>query len=158
MVSIGLLWWFQWDFYEDSISISIGTHELVFCISQMCIPSPWMCNWISLVSINFYSFPLMFHGLNTSVSPESSGEVWWGLGSSREVWGGLGSSREVWGGLGSSGQVRGGLGSSGEVRGGLGRSGEVRGAPERPGAWARTHSSTSGFGDPKPEKPEKYEI
>ena len=103
----------------------------------MCIPSPWICNWFSLVFINFYSFPLMFHGFNTSVSPESSGEVWGGLGSSREVWGGLGSSGQVRGGLGSSGQVRGGLGSSGEVRGGLGRSGEVWGAPQTsPDLWS----------------------
>ena len=32
------------DFYKDSISISIGTHELVCWISQMCIPSPLNCN------------------------------------------------------------------------------------------------------------------
>ena len=126
-------------FYKDSISISLGTHELAFWISQMCIPSPWICNWFSLVFIHFYRFPLMFHGFNTSVSPESSGEVWGGLGSSIEVWGGLGSSGQVRGGLRSSGEVqgvwrapersgevRGGLGSSGEVRGGLGRSGELR--------------------------------
>ena len=32
------------DFYKESISISIGTHELVFWISQMCIPSPLIRN------------------------------------------------------------------------------------------------------------------
>ena len=148
------------DFYEDSISISIGTHELEFWISQMCIPSPWMCNWFSLVFINFYSFPLMFHGFNTSVSPASSGEVWWGLGSSREVWGAVDRSGEVWG---SSGQVRGGLGSSGEVRAGLGSSGEARGGPGRSGELPRP-PRTSGAGlpnhqilTPKPEKAEKAE-
>ena len=31
-------------FFKDAISISIGTRELVFWISQMCIPSPLICN------------------------------------------------------------------------------------------------------------------
>ena len=59
-------------FYKDSASIAIGTHEPVFWISQMRIPSPLVCNSFTLVFIVFYRFPLMFHGFNTSVSPESS--------------------------------------------------------------------------------------
>ena len=146
-------------FYKDSISISLGTHELAFWISQMCIPSPWICNWFSLVFIHFYRFPLMFHGFNTSVSPESSGEVWGGLGSSIEVWGGLGSSGQVRGGLRSSGEVRGGPGRSGELRRGPGRSGEVWGGPgmswEVRGGLVPDQPKSSDFGAQKPKKPKK---
>ena len=122
------------DFYKDSRSISIGTHELVFWISQMCIPSPLICNWFSLVFINFYRFPLMFHGFNTFVSPESSGEVWGGLGSSREVWGGLGRSGELWTGPGRSEELQRGPGRSGEVWGAPERSGEIWGGLGGPGS------------------------
>ena len=74
----------------------------------------------------------MFHGFNTSVSPESS----------EEVWGGLGSSREVWGATGSYGELRRGL--------------EVWGAYRAlTGPGPGSHSKTSGFGCPKPEKPDK---
>ena len=62
----------------------------------------------------------MLHGFNTSVFPESAGEVW-------EVWGTPERSGEALGGLGSSGQVRGAPERSGEVSvgGSLGRSGRA---------------------------------
>ena len=78
-------------------------------------------------------------------APERSGEVWGGLDRSGEVWGGLGSSREVWGATGSYGELRRGL--------------EVWGAYRAlTGPGPGSHSKTSGFGCPKPEKPDKSEI
>ena len=77
-----------------------------------------------LVFINFYRFPLMLHGFNTSVFPESAEEVW-------EVWGAPERSGEALGGLGSSGQVRGAPERSrevwGDLWGGPGKSWKVRG-------------------------------
>ena len=100
----------------------------------------------------------MLPGFSTSVSPESSeGEVWGTPERSGEVWGSLDRSGEV---LASSGELWTGLGWSEELRTGLERSGEpaeLWGGPGSSRSWA-AHSNTSGFGDPKPEKPEKPKI
>ena len=76
----------------------------------------------------------MFHGFNTSVSPESSEEVW-------EVWGAPERSGEVWTGPGRSGEVWGAPERSGELQRGLGSYGELRGATERSGGLGSLQSS-----------------
>ena len=78
-------------------------------------------------AIDFLLFSLTFidfidvHGFTTSVSPESSGKVWGGLGSSR-VWEGQGRSGDLWTGPGRPRELWTGPVTSGEVSGGLGTS------------------------------------
>ena len=127
----------------------------MFVISQMCIPPPLICNWVSLVFIDL-KISIDAPWISTSVSPESSeGEVWGTPERSGEVWGTLDRSGEVWRAPESSGQVWSGPSSSGQVWRGLGSlqsSGEVQGAPGA-GLRTRMHQDSATQKPKNPKNP-----